>query len=255
MKIGIQGASGRTGSLIAQYISKSGDLKLVGAFVAPDAAELGAELRETSLRYETLNVKSLSSLDVLIDVSSPEGLAASAALLHDLPKPLLAMTTGFPEEVRASLERLSKRVPICIASNTSVGIATLLSVLPMVKDALGEDYDIEISEIHHGGKKDAPSGTALSLLRAVGSEESLVSDRTRRKGARPKGEIGVHSLRGGGVFGTHSVLFLGEDEVIEIKHEALSRGAFAKGALTLVRRLANSPPGLYSPRELISPRG
>lgn len=194
---------------------------------------------------------------VAIDFSSPTSLNANLkeAIEHHIP--LLVGTTGLTEEHFSHLEIASKQIPILQTANTSIGITVLNELVNKAAQLLNDTYDIEIVEAHHRHKVDAPSGTALSFGKAaaLGRGKSPSNDANLsldRKGLREKGSIGFSVQRGGGVFGEHTIRFMGDEEVVELTHRCLSRKLFARGALQAAQWLSHQPPGLYSMNHVLN---
>ncbi len=245
LKIGVFGASGRIGRLIIDEIVNSKDLQIGAIFVRK---ELDFSLPEGSFVTNDI-LEFIECCDVIIDFTSPE---ASKILFQELiknPKPCVVGTTGLSEDDFALIKQASLKAPILYASNMSLGIALLNKIISNVAKTL-RDADIEISEIHHHHKVDAPSGTALSLAkscadsRGVKLEDVMVTNRAQA-GKRKKDEISVVSLRGGDVAGRHVVGFYMDGEYLEFMHNATSRTTFAKGAITCAKWLHDKNPGLY----------
>ena len=175
-------------------------------------------------------------------------------------KPLvIGTTTGHSEEQRAEIEECAKSVAVVLSSNFSVGVNALFWLTRRAARLLGPDFDLEITEMHHRMKKDAPSGTAKTLAEILKSERDVSEMQHGRKGMigeRRKGELGIHSIRGGDVVGDHTVIFAGDGERLELTHRATSRGTFAKGALRAAHWVAkNRPPGLYSMDDVLELSG
>ena len=194
--------------------------------------------------------------EVLVDFSSPGGLRASLDRAVSAGIPLLIGTTGLIEEHEALIAEAAKAVPILRAPNTSLGVALLTDLVERAARVLGPDHwDIEIIEVHHGRKADAPSGTALHLGAAAdagrggGSPDERGRDGTGLK--RERGAIGYAAVRGGTVAGDHDVMFLGPDERLILSHRAESRAIFARGALAAAKFLKGKPPGVYTMRDVI----
>jgi len=170
--------------------------------------------------------------------------------------PLVIGTTGFSKEEKQFIEAKSAAIPIFQASNMSLGINLLSDLIRKAALVLGSAFDIEIIEKHHNLKKDAPSGTALTLADSMNSAlpdpKKLVFGRHTRTERRSPEEIGIHAVRGGTIVGEHTVLFAGKDEVVEIKHTAYSKQVFAEGALKAARFIKEKPAGLYTMKELIN---
>ncbi len=190
--------------------------------------------------------------DCVIDFSSPSFLPELLAFADKSRTPLVIGTTGYSEEEKAKIEEFSHRVPVFCSPNLSFGIGVLQKLCRTLPSLLGQEFDIEMTEIHHKNKKDAPSGTALLLAKALahGRTASIGFGRKGEK-VRERGEICLHSVRGGGVIGEHRVYFLGEDEVLTLTHSALDRSLFAKGALRAAAFLIGKPAGFYDMDALI----
>ena len=203
------------------------------------------------------NIDSLATLgkvaDVAIDFSNPSTLAQVEDYIRRTGTPLLSGTTGYSDEQMARIRALGAYAPVLHSGNYSVGIAVFRRVLEQVSAIFKPDFDIEITEIHHNQKVDAPSGTALMLRDAVDNahEYNTVYGRQGAVGKRPQKEIGMHSLRGGTVAGVHTVSFFGPDEEFEITHRAASRQIFVNGALHMARILKDMPKGVYDLQKLL----
>ncbi len=168
---------------------------------------------------------------------------------------IVSGTTGLDAAARAALDAASANVPVLWEANMSVGVHVLADVVRTAVAALGDGYDIEIVETHHGKKVDAPSGTALLLVQSARDARddgaSLAHGRCGRPGARPATEIGVHAVRGGDVIGDHTVHLLGCGERLELTHRATSRDVFAHGALRAAGWIAGRRPGIYTMRDVL----
>jgi 4-hydroxy-tetrahydrodipicolinate reductase len=193
--------------------------------------------------------------DVLIDFSAPEALQASLDRAVSAGVPILVGTTGLVDGADALIEQAAEQVAVLRAANTSLGVALLSELVERAASVLGAGWDIEIAEMHHRMKADAPSGTALALGQAAarGRGGPLQPERARDGTGlkRQEGAIGFASLRGGSVAGDHDVLFLGPQERLVLSHRAENRGIFARGALTAARFLHGQAPGLYSMRDVV----
>ncbi|MBI4563535.1 MAG: 4-hydroxy-tetrahydrodipicolinate reductase [Planctomycetes bacterium] len=255
LRLAINGALGRMGRALGLLVLQEPGFEIAAALEAPGSPAAGQDYG-TLLGRAPLSVAVSDSLkarvDALVDFSTP---VASLARLEECVKtgsPAVICTTGFDEDQRRCLRSAADRIPVLVASNTSVGIAALLRHLPALARELGDRFDIEIIEMHHRRKKDAPSGTAVTVAEAIAREtgRSFPADFTfGRRGApgeKPPREIGVHAVRGGGVIGEHTVLFASEDEVIAVTHRAGSRDLFARGALRAAAFVASAKPGYYS---------
>ena len=193
--------------------------------------------------------------DVLVDFSAPAALAASLERATAAGVPILIGTTGLDELADARIAEAAKKVAVLRAANTSLGVAVLADLVERAAQTLGPDWDIEIVEMHHRNKTDAPSGTALALGEAAArGRGSPLRTEVGRDGTalkREPGSIGFASLRGGTVAGEHDVVFAGPDERLILAHRAENRMIFARGALAAARFLVGKPAGLYSMRDVI----
>ncbi len=191
--------------------------------------------------------------DVIIDFSHFSRLDTLLDFAENKKIPLVIATTGYNRETAEKIEKVSKNIPVLLSSNMSLGINLMQDILEKIVPVLYGSYDIEVVEAHHNKKIDSPSGTAKTLVETI--EKGCSDAMTRQYGRegihpREKNEIGIHSLRGGTIVGEHSVLFCGNDEVIEIKHTAMSKKIFAKGALEAAKFLAGKKAGLYSMKDI-----
>jgi 4-hydroxy-tetrahydrodipicolinate reductase len=218
LRIGLFGASGRMGRAIAEA-------------VGPDAeiVESGAE--------------------VFVDFSAPAALADNLGKALAGQRPIVIGTTGLTPDQHRLIDEAARRIPVLQAANTSLGVNLLAALVRQAAERLGTDWDIEIVEIHHRGKADAPSGTALLLGQAAaagrGVDLEAVSDR---------GRDGFAALRGGTVAGEHQVIFAGDGERLELGHRAESRAIFASGAIAAARWLKDQSPGRYTMADMLSLR-
>jgi 4-hydroxy-tetrahydrodipicolinate reductase len=199
----------------------------------------------------------LPSADVVIDFSSHTATPAIAALCAGHHKALVIGTTGHSPEDRALITRHSSRIPIVLSANFSTGVNALFWLARKAAEILGPGFDLEIVELHHRLKRDAPSGTARTLAEILAEVRHQQLDQVLRHGRagilgqRPPEEIGLHSLRGGDVVGDHTVIFAGLGERVELTHKASSRETFAKGALRAAQWVVRQPPGLYDMQHVL----
>jgi 4-hydroxy-tetrahydrodipicolinate reductase len=195
--------------------------------------------------------------EVVIDFSSHNATAGIAALCAERRKAMVVGTTGHSNEDRSRLAGFSARIPMVISSNFSTGVNTLFWLTRKAAEILGPGYDLEIVEMHHRLKRDAPSGTAKSLAEILAAVRQLQLDQALRHGRsgivgeRTATEIGMHSVRGGDVIGDHTVMFAGLGERVELTHKASSRETFANGALRAAQWLARQKPGLYDMQDVL----
>lgn len=187
------------------------------------------------------------AFDVIIDFSHPDNLENTLSFSKNTGIPCVIGTTNLTNEQKALLKETANSAPVLYSANYSLGVAVIKKAAKMLYDALGLDFDVEIIETHHNKKADAPSGTAKAIADAIDPENEIphVYGREGMTGARGK-EIGIHAVRGGTVAGEHKIMFFGEDETLEIRHEAISRKIFAKGACRASAWLIGKPNGLYT---------
>jgi 4-hydroxy-tetrahydrodipicolinate reductase len=201
--------------------------------------------------------KHAGACDVVVDFSNPNATDALCRACRDAAKPAVIGTTGHSEKERGLIEELARSVPVVFSPNFSVGVNALFWLTRKAAQMLGDDFDLEITEMHHRLKKDAPSGTAKKLaeilceVRKLDYGKNVRHGREGLIGERPAKEIGLHSIRGGDVVGDHTVTFVGAGERLELAHKAASRETFALGALRSARWIVGKPPGLYSMEDVL----
>jgi 4-hydroxy-tetrahydrodipicolinate reductase len=202
----------------------------------------------------------LSRSEVVIDFSSPEASLAVSRACQKAGIPLVIGTTGLSSDAVEEVRSLAKKIPIVLSPNMSIGVNMMFKLAADLAGTLGEEYDIEVVEIHHRMKKDAPSGTALRLAEILAEARGTTLDRAGRTarqgniGERPRGEIGIQSLRGGEVVGEHTVIFAGPGERLEMTHRAESRDNFARGAIAAAAWVIRQAPGLYDMQDVLGLR-
>lgn len=247
VRIGIVGIAGRMGRELVVLATSDPSVTVVGGTVRPASG-----MSSAGVPIYTDLTDLLPQADVLIDFSTPESSVATTQHAAEAGIPIVVGTTGFTSEQLDVLREVSSRIPVYYARNTAHGVNALQQLLPIVARALA-GYDIEIVEMHHRHKKDAPSGTALALAEAIvaGLETTDPQHIYGREGYSPRqtGEIGFHSIRGGGNTGEHTIIFASDQEEIRISHRALSRSAFAAGAIRAAIDLVGKAPGWYGPTE------
>jgi 4-hydroxy-tetrahydrodipicolinate reductase len=251
------------GRMLVHAVLSADGVSLAGGVEQPGHEAIGRDVAELAggkacgRRVEANPEPLFENSDVVIDFTSPSatGIHSRLAVRHGTA--LVIGTTGLGFEENESLSVAAEAVPVVVGANMSVGVNLLLGLTRQVAAILGEDYDIEVVEMHHRHKVDAPSGTALALGHAAaagrGTSLDSVSQRVRdgQIGSRRSGTIGFASLRGGDVVGEHTVIFAGDGERIELTHRATSRTIFAQGALRAAKWAAGRPPGLYSMRQVL----
>jgi 4-hydroxy-tetrahydrodipicolinate reductase len=262
--IGVVGAGGRMGQMLVAEIAATEGCRLAGATEQKGSKALGRDAGELA-GIGTLGVAIAADADALfkaadavIDFTAPAASVAHAALAAKHRKIHIIGTTGLDAAQEKALAEAARGAAIVWAPNMSLGVNLAFALTEQVARILGPDWDIEIVEMHHRHKVDAPSGTALGLGRAAargrGVNLDQVSQRVRDgvTGPRRKGDIGFATLRGGDVVGEHSVVFAGEGERLEIVHKATSRRIFARGAVRAALWARGKAPGLYSMRDVLS---
>jgi len=236
MKILLSGATGRVGQEIDRLIDE-------------DEA-IGLSAKASTSKFFAAHDQG----DVLIDFSLPKQTHRSLEFAVEREIPMVIGTTGLDQTVQAAVDAAAKRIAICQAANFSIGVNLLLDLVARAATGLPESFEIEIAELHHRWKVDAPSGTALALGRSAAAARGIEHDlaaQVRAGGARQPGEIGYQVGRGGDVIGEHCVRFLGDGERLELTHRATDRALFARGALQAARWLVGRRPGLYSMRDVL----
>ena len=236
----INGSKGRMGQALIQCASRNPELQVTAAVDQGD--DLGAVL---------------NTCDAVIEFSFHNVTPGVATLCAERGKALVVGTTGHSEPEKEAIRKAAKRIPIVWASNYSTGVNTLFWLTRKAAEILGHSFDLEVVEMHHRLKKDAPSGTATTLLeiladvRKVQLEEALRHGRKGITGERTADEIGIHALRGGDVVGDHTVIFAANGERVELTHKASSRDTFALGALRAAQWAVGRPPGIYSMQDVL----
>ncbi|MSO64365.1 MAG: 4-hydroxy-tetrahydrodipicolinate reductase [Alphaproteobacteria bacterium] len=256
MRVGIAGCTGRMGQALLREVLAAGDCMVAAGSERPGHAAIGTDVGAAIGR--TLGVAIVadpealvSAADVVIDFTAPEASVALAAACARRQRIHVVGTTGLKPNHEEAIRQASARTAIVQAANFSIGVNVLLQVTRQVAALLPDAFDIEIVEMHHRHKVDAPSGTALALGRAAAAGRQVdlaaVADRGRDgiTGARKPGHIGFAVLRGGAVVGDHTVVFASDSERLELTHRAQDRSLFAAGAVRAARWARGKPPGLY----------
>lgn len=243
----VQGICGRMGHALIEKIGQRDDCRIV-AGVDQKAGEVSAIPVYASL--EDLPVRG-----VVIDFSSPAGAVSAAQYCAEHGMPCVICSTGLSKEDEAALEDASAKVPVFRSANMSVGINVLIELARRATRLFDGEFDIEIVEKHHHNKLDAPSGTALMIADAINTEAGgayeYVYDRHAVRQKRGKQELGISSVRGGGIVGEHDVLFCGPEEVVTLSHSAQSRGVFADGAVQAALFVSQAQPGYYTMTDML----
>lgn len=263
MRLVVVGAAGRMGQMLVKTIAASADAMLSGAIERPGSAALGRDAGEISglgvlgVQISDDPLAALLNADGVIDFTAPAATVELAALAAQARIVHVIGTTGFGGEDLQKLEAASRHARLVKSGNMSLGVNLLAGLVEKAAATLGPDWDIEIVEMHHRMKVDAPSGTALLLGEAAAKGRDIalaqhsVRSRDGHTGARVQGDIGFATLRGGTVVGDHQVIFAGAGERIELGHRAEDRGIFARGALRAALWARDRKPGLYSMKDVL----
>ena len=264
LNIGVSGCSGKMGKTLIELISNRQDCNIVSGLETEKNPDIGKDLGKL-IGSENINGKVtfdrkifFENSDIIIDFSTPLSTLENIKFAKKYGKGLVIGTTGLSEEIEQEIETATKNIPIVYSANMSIGINILLELTNKLSYILNkEDFDIEILEMHHKHKVDAPSGTALALGKAaaggrkieLSKNSEIVRDGINAK--RKIGNIGFATLRGGSVTGEHSVLFASDHEIIELKHKADNRSLFAAGAIKAAIWLSKKENGLYSMKDVL----
>ena len=259
LSIIVMGAAGRMGSTIARLVEEADDLTLAAVLERQEAQDRLAGFKASGalISSDISNVLPACPGAVVIDFTAPEASMVTARAAVRNGNPVIIGTTGFSENQLDELEALAAEGLVFRSANMSVGINVIMDILPRLTALLGDAYDVEMMEIHHNKKKDAPSGTALLLAEPLLAAKGLTradinTNRFDVREPRKHAEIGIQSLRGGDVVGVHTIYYMGPGERIEITHQAHSRENFANGALRAARWIVSQKPGrLYNMQDVL----
>lgn len=262
-KIVIAGVTGRMGHALLEGVFADDELQLHAALDRVESSQIGNDAGEQLGKNSGVKITSdvaaaLKAADVLIDFTRPEATMQYLEACKQAGVKHVIGTTGFTVEQKAKIEAAAKEIAIVFAPNMSVGVTLLINLVEQAARVLNEGYDIEVVEMHHRHKVDAPSGTALRLGEAAAQglgqdlKDCAIYAREGVTGEREAGKIGFATLRGGDVVGDHTVVFAGIGERVEITHKASSRATFALGALRAAKFLANKKTGLFDMRDVLN---
>ncbi len=257
IKIAVSGASGRMGKRITALIDQTDDLKLTGAIEKSRSESIGKDagngIMVTDDTYEAVK-----DSDILIEFSNPKATVEHLNIITRLSKKMVIGTTALSDKDMEAVKAASKKSPILISPNMSIGVNILFKLTGLLTDLLlDKGFDIEIVEAHHKNKVDAPSGTANKIAHIVAEHLGISLSNAGKYGRygvigkRTSNEIGIHSIRGGDIVGEHRIIYAGDGEILEISHRATSRDTFALGALAAARFLYSQKAGLYSTADLL----
>ena len=266
IRAAIVGVSGRMGQALLRAAPAFPQLLITGAIASPESLALGrdagavAGTTKANLPVTSDLPAALAVADVVLVFSRAAAAPATLEACRKARKPLLLGSTGFGPELDAELRATAAEVALLVAPNTSIGAALLAQLTGQSARVLPASFDIDVLELHHRLKQDAPSGTALALARTAAEARGLAppessgSAAREPSGARPEGQNGLASVRAGDIVGEHTVLFCGAGEELVLTHRVRDRGVFARGALAAALWLSSQPPGRYGMREFISRR-
>jgi 4-hydroxy-tetrahydrodipicolinate reductase len=263
MKIAVVGAAGRMGQMLVRRIAATEGATLAGASESPNSNAIGRDAGEVA-GIEALGVKitgdsaaAIAAAEAVIDFTVPAATVAHAAIAAAKGVSMVIGTTGLDPTQSAAIHAAAEKVPVVWAANMALGVNILLALVEKTASMLDPSYDIEVLEMHHRHKIDAPSGTALALGRAAAAGRQVKLEEVWRKsrdghtGARPAGEIGFATLRGGEEVGVHTVMFAAAGERLELSHRSFSRETYAAGAVRAAQWLAGRKPGLYGMKDVL----
>ncbi len=263
MRVIVAGCGGRMGRMLVRAVSEAEGATLAGASEQAGPSQFGRDAGEVAgvgaLGVPIVTEASqLPPADVLIDFTAPSATLEHAALVAERGMRMVIGTTGFTDAQLEQLRNTLTASPVVMASNYSVGVNLALQLIRETAGVLGDDYDVEITEAHHRHKADAPSGTALSMGRAVAEgrgadfDKAVVYNREGLTGERQSGEIGFSVIRAGNIVGEHNVMFASPEERLEIRHIASDRMAFARGAVRAAAWLMDQPAGWYGMQDVLN---
>ena len=248
-RIVLSGCNGKMGRVISRVISETPDIEIIA----------GIDVNTSSAEQYPIYSKPSDfegEADVIIDFSHPSALSPILKLATTQKIPTVIATTGLSSSQIDELKEASKIIPIFFTANMSLGVNLIIELAKKAAAILYNNFDIEIIEKHHNQKLDAPSGTALMIADEISAslpaEPQYVFDRHSQRKKRDKNEIGIHAIRGGTIVGEHEIIFAGLDEIVEIKHSAMSKEIFATGAIRAAIYLSDQKPGFYNMSNIVA---
>ncbi len=243
----LNGCNGKMGAAVTKAVSERDDCRIVA----------GVDLYGDNINYKVF--RSFADVDikadVIIDFSNPSVLDSMLSFAKDNNTPAIICTTGFSETQVDMIKEASNEVAIFYSGNMSLGINLIIELSKKAASVFSNNFDVEIIEKHHNQKIDAPSGTALMIADAIADvlpDSQYIYDRHSYRKKRSKNEIGIHAVRGGTIVGEHEVIFAGHDEILSLKHQALSKDVFAVGAVNAAVYLKDKDNGMYDMGDLLS---
>jgi 4-hydroxy-tetrahydrodipicolinate reductase len=252
LKIALTGHAGAMGKNLIEMVQADPELELVAGI---DRSQVESHGFKQYSSFEELSLDKDMKIDAIIDFSHHSMVSSMLDYASDTKTPVVICTTGISDEDSAKIAEVSKSVPLFKSGNMSVGINLMIELSRRAAEILGDSFDIEIIEKHHNRKVDAPSGTAYMIAEGINdalhNSKEYVYGRSGNSCKRQPEEIGIHAVRGGTIVGEHTVIYAGNDEIVELKHTASSRKVFAKGAIDAAKYLASREPGLYDMKKML----
>lgn len=249
IRVILNGCNGKMGRVLAKLINEEKNMEVVAGI------DREVDKFENTFPVYSNIFSCLEKGDVLIDFSHPSTIKNTLDFCVETKTPIVTATTGLSGEETALFVEASKSIPVFQSSNMAVGISVIIDLAAQAAKALGNTFDIEIIEKHHNKKVDSPSGTAYMIANALNEtfqqKKEYVYGRHGKEDQRTENHIGIHAVRGGTIVGEHTVIFAGPDEIIEIKHTALSKDIFALGAIRAAKFILNQKNGYYNMNDLI----
>ena len=264
IKVIVCGGCGKMGSKVAQLIYKNKDMELVGIIESPSHPGIGKDwgatvgLGKTGIIIKEKLEEIIQNTDQVVEFTNPKVSLQHLEIVSKYKKAMIIGTTGFSSEEIEKIKNLASDISFLLSPNMSLGVNLLFKLAVKVAMALGDDYDIEIMEAHHRFKKDAPSGTAKKLAQEIARAKNInlgevvIYGREGMIGERKRGEIGIHSIRGGDITGEHTVMFTTLGERLELTHKAHSRDTFAYGTIQAIKFMEGKPAGFYEMKDVLN---
>ncbi|MBA7498042.1 4-hydroxy-tetrahydrodipicolinate reductase [subsurface metagenome] len=264
IKVIVCGGCGKMGSKVAQLIYQNKDMGLTGIIESPSRPSIGKDwgmslgLGKTGIIIKDNLEEIIQNADQVVEFTNPQVSLEHLEIASKYKKAMIMGTTGFSSEEIETINKLAQGIPFLLSPNMSLGVNLLFKLAAETAAALGNDYDIEIVEAHHRFKKDAPSGTAKKLAQEIAKAKEVNLDEVATYGRegiigeREKGEIGIHSIRGGDITGEHTVMFTALGERLELTHKAHSRDTFAYGTIQAIKFMEGKPAGFYEMKDVLN---
>ncbi len=250
-KVIVCGALGYMGQQIIELLNREIELDFIGGVERKEIVSADSTIENKPLVSDLSSI--IDNCDIIVDFTNPLATIEHIKISANALKPIVIGTTGMNDEQMQIIKGYSEQIPVLVSPNMSIGINLLFRLLKEAANVLS-DFDVEIMEIHHHRKKDAPSGTAKQLyriLKEIYTDANATYGREGLVGARTKSEIGIHSLRGGDIIGEHTIIFAGEGERLELTHKAHSRRTFAVGTIKAIRFLLEAKKGFYDMKSVL----